>query len=107
MPLKGNYSLTKSHVVDEAMEEKIRNTEPVTGVFLKSIREYRQVRPEEIMDSLKISKNYLAALESDDFSKLPATVFVRGFVIQYTKALKLDHEKLTASYMQFLKSKRP
>ena len=59
------------------------------------------------MNILKISKNYLNALEGDDVGRLPANVFVRGFVIQYAKALKLEHEKVANAYMSFLRAKRP
>ena len=89
------------------MEERIQKCENVNGAFLRSVREYKNVSADEIMNVLKISKNYLTALEEDDFARLPASVFVRGFVIQYAKALKLDHEKLTKAYMSFLTSKRP
>ena len=89
------------------MEEKIKKCENVTGHFLKEVREYKRVSQDEIMDMLKIIKNYLNALEEDDFARLPANVFVRGFVIQYAKALKVDHDRMTNSYMAFLRTKRP
>ena len=89
------------------MEEKIKSLQNVNGGFLRSVREYKRVGPDEIMNILKISKNYFTALEEDDLARLPANVFVRGFVIQYAKALKLDHEKVASAYMEFLKAKRP
>jgi cytoskeletal protein RodZ len=88
------------------MEEKIKKAEQVNGAFLKMVREYKRVSQEEIMDRLKISKNYLAALEEDNIAKLPANVFVRGFVIQYAKTLKLDHDKIAGAYMEFLRGHR-
>jgi curved DNA-binding protein CbpA len=89
------------------MEDRLRKCENVNGPFLRSAREYKKVTVDEIMNILKISKNYLNALEEDDISRLPASVFVRGFVIQYAKALKLEHEKVANAYMSFLRSKRP
>jgi cytoskeletal protein RodZ len=88
------------------MEERIKKCENVTGAFLRTIREYKKVSSDEIMNILKISKNYFTALEEDDISRLPANVFVRGFVIQYAKALKLDHEKIANAYMDYLRTKR-
>lgn len=102
-----NYQFSRSHEADPEMEEKIKKCENVTGHFLKEVREYKRVSQDEIMDMLKISKNYLNALEEDDFARLPANVFVRGFVIQYAKALKVDHDRMTNSYMAFLRTKRP
>lgn len=100
-------SVFRAFEANPEMEEKIQKCENVTGPFLKEVREYKKLTQDEIMNILKISKNYLNALEEDDFAKLPANVFVRGFVIQYAKALKMDHEKAATAYMNHLKSKRP
>lgn len=101
------YQVQRAFEADPAMEERIAKLENVNGAFLKAVREYKKVSADEIINILKISRNYLTALEEDDFSKLPANVFVRGFVIQYAKAVRIDHDKVTAAYMAFLKSKRP
>jgi curved DNA-binding protein CbpA len=101
------YHVNRSFEPDPAMEEKIQKCEGVNGAFLRSVREYKKLTADEVMNILKISRNYLNALEEDDVSKLPASVFVRGFVIQYAKALRIDHEKVAAAYMEFLRSRRP
>jgi curved DNA-binding protein CbpA len=102
-----NYQISRTFEPSPEMEERIRKCENVSGSFLRSVREYRRVSSDEIMNILKISKNYLNALEEDDVARLPANVFVRGFVIQYAKALKLEHEKIANAYMVFLRTKRP
>ncbi len=102
-----SYQISHTHEANPELDERIKKCENVSGAFLRSVREYKKVSIEEIIDLLKISKNYLAALEEDDFARLPANVFVRGFVIQYAKALKMDHEKAANSYMTFLRTKRP
>lgn len=101
-----NYQIVRTHEADPAMDERIAQAKDVSGAFLRQVREYKKVSAEEIMNILKIGRNYLTALEEDDVSRLPANVFVRGFVIQYAKALKLDHEKFANAYMEFLKAKR-
>lgn len=106
-PIMKNYLKIQDHKNDPLMEEKINKCENVNGSFLRSVREYKNVSLDQMIDILKISKNYLTALEEDQIEKLPANVFVRGFVIQYARALKVNHEKICASYMDFLKSKRP
>jgi curved DNA-binding protein CbpA len=102
-----SYQVSRSYEENPEMEERIKKLEGVNGAFLRSVREYKQITADEIMNLLKIGRNYLTALEEDNFSKLPANVFVRGFVIQYAKALKLDHDKVAAAYMEFLRGKRP
>ncbi len=102
-----SYQVSHSYEANAEMDERIRLCQNVNGAFLREVREYKKISPDEVMNLLKISRNYLTALEADDYAKLPANVFVRGFVIQYAKALKIDAEKAAASYMELLRAKRP
>jgi curved DNA-binding protein CbpA len=102
-----NYQISRAFEPNPEMEDRIKKCENVSGAFLRSVREYKKVSADEIMNILKISKNYLTALEEDDIPRLPANVFVRGFVIQYAKAIKLEHDKVANAYMAFLRAKRP
>ena len=47
----------------------------------------------------KISKSYLMAIEEDNFAKLPAAVFLRGFVFQIARVLKLPADKVASAYI--------
>ncbi|OFZ22971.1 MAG: hypothetical protein A2X94_00125 [Bdellovibrionales bacterium GWB1_55_8] len=69
------------------------------GALLKKIRELQGVSVEDLCAATKLSKTYLNAIETEDFSRLPAAVFVRGFVVQICKVLKLPHERAAAAYM--------
>ncbi len=102
-----SYRLKKSYQENSEMESLLKSPAEVTGAFLKRAREYKQITSEELIDLLKINKNYLIALEEDQVEKLPAAVFVRGFVTQYAKTLELDPNVIVPRYMDFLKSKRP
>ena len=51
----------------------------------------------------KISKTYIKNIEADDFSKLPADVYTRGFVYQYAKCLKLNPDVVAKSYIYNLR----
>lgn len=79
-------------------EEIARETE-WKGITLRRVREARGVSVEELSEYTKISKTYLLALEEESFHKLPAPVFLRGFVIQVAKFLKLPHDKVATAYM--------
>jgi hypothetical protein len=94
--------LRTNRQADPVMEEKIKALLHLNGSFLREIREYKNVSFESMMDYIKIKKTYLHELE-----KLPAPVFVRGFVLQYAKSLGIDGEKAANSYMQFYRSRRP
>jgi len=89
---------------DPDFEEKILQTKDFTGEFLKKIREYKNVDIERMSAMTKISKTYLCFVEEERLEKLPALAYVRGFVYQYARYLKLDPDKVANSYIQRLKN---
>src|SRR5690606_31645407 len=72
------------------MEQNIENCTDYSGDFLRRVREYKNVSIDRMADMTKISKTYIRNIEDDDFTKLPAEVYTRGFVYQYAKVLKLN-----------------
>ena len=88
---------------DAQMEEKIRDCSIFTGPFLKEIREYRNVSVERMADLTRVSKTHIRAIEEEDIPKLPADVYVRGYVYQYAKVLKLNPEAVATSFLLYFK----
>lgn len=78
-----------------------------TGASLKRIRESKRISIEDLSDYTRISKNYLIAIEDEAFDRLPAAVYVRGFLQQISKRLKLPTEVVVNKFIQRLKSARP
>jgi curved DNA-binding protein CbpA len=88
-------------------EREIEETSDFNGELLRKIREYKCVDLERLSDMTKVSKLYLQGIESEDFDKLPAPVYVRGFVFQYAKCLKLKPEVVANSYVARMKKLKP
>lgn len=95
------------YVVTADFEREIEDTTEFTGEFLRKIREYKSVDLERLSDMTKISRLYLQGIENEDFDKLPASVYVRGFVFQYAKCLKLKPEVVANSYTARMKKLKP
>lgn len=97
--------------VDEQFEEdaefevEIKNCEEWTGEFLKKVREYKKISIDTLQESTKINPWYIRSIEIMDFKNLPATVFVRGYVIQLAKELGLNEKVVADSYMKIYKEK--
>ncbi|MDD0851474.1 helix-turn-helix domain-containing protein [Halobacteriovorax sp. GB3] len=87
-------------------EERIEQANEFPGEFLKEIREYKNVDMNRLAEMTKVSKTYLRNIEEEQFDNLPATVYVRGFVYQYAKCLKLNPELVATSYLYLLKQAR-
>jgi len=78
-----------------------------TGPLLRQIREAIGIELREIAERSKIGMAYLQALEGEVFGKLPAAVYVRGFLAQYARALGLDVERVKQTYLARFRAARP
>jgi transcriptional regulator with XRE-family HTH domain len=68
------------------------------GQYLRSAREARGMNLHDAAQHTRISAAYLKALEEEDFSKLPGEVFVKGFLKNYGKFLRLDESQIMKKY---------
>ncbi|MGZ3687264.1 MAG: helix-turn-helix domain-containing protein [Bdellovibrionota bacterium] len=82
-----------------ALQGEIDAEKEWPGAFFRKIREAQRLSLEETAAASKITKNYILAIEEENFSKLPAPVFVRGFIVQLCRILKLPGERASAAYM--------
>ena len=73
-----------------------------TGSSLKGIRESMGIGLKQICQKTKINRENLEWLEEESFENLPALVYVRGFIMEYAKALNLDPHRVADSYLQSL-----
>jgi curved DNA-binding protein CbpA len=81
--------------------------EPEDGVYdgtaLRRYRLSRGVELEEIASATKIRESCLERLEANCYHELPAAVYVRGFLKEYARFLRLDPTRVADSYMRRLR----
>jgi flagellar biosynthesis protein FlhG len=77
-----------------------------SGALLRQIREAIGVELREIAERSKIGMAYLSAIEGERFTKLPAAVYVRGFLAEYARALGLDGERVKQTYLARFRAAR-
>jgi hypothetical protein len=109
-PVHAPSSATQPKMPNKALEElehEISQTTEWTGAFLRRVREAHGVSLEEVTHATKITKAYILAIEEENVAKLPAGVFIRGFVSQIARLLKLPHQQVAASYMTRLQRANP
>lgn len=70
---------------------------PPPGEQLAAARERCGLSVAEIAQQLKLSPWQIEALESGDYRRLPSAVFVRGFIRNYARLVKLDAARLLAT----------
>jgi len=71
-----------------------------SGPLLRAVRESQGTGLEQISERTKVGTDYLRCIEEDEFEALPAAVYVRGFVTEFAKCLKLDPEQVSQSYLR-------
>ncbi len=60
------------------------------GQLLRAARLERGLSIEDVAKQLRLSVRQVTALEEDDYSKLSSATFLRGFVRNYAKLLRMD-----------------
>ncbi|HSH29516.1 MAG TPA: RodZ domain-containing protein [Thiohalobacter sp.] len=75
-------------------------TAAVTGAGsrLREARERKGISPAEVAAQLHLHEHIIVALEQGDHDRLPAPIYVRGYVRAYARLLGLDEEELLALY---------
>jgi curved DNA-binding protein CbpA len=92
-------------IYDSALALDIQTEKIWPGSFLKKLREENKISIEEISESTKVSKTYIQAIEEENFNKLPAPVYVRGFILQISRALKLPGNEVAKAYLSRYQNK--
>jgi hypothetical protein len=72
---------------------------PLLGADLRKLRESRGISLREIAVSSKIGLRFLEYIEEDRFNLLPPAVYLRGFLLEYARALGVDPKRLTDAYL--------
>ena len=68
------------------------------GALLKNERENRGLSYEQLAQIPRLRKHFLEAMENEEWQDLPPSVFVKGFIRSYAKALGLEEDKLLDLY---------
>lgn len=83
--------MTEMHEEQTSVPQRER-----AGVRLKRARESQGLSIIDVARALRLSEKQIAALEGDDYQKLPGRTFVRGFIRNYARLVQLDSEPLMA-----------
>ncbi len=68
------------------------------GKTLCDARKQLGFSPEEVAEILNLSTSQINALENDDFSILPESTYVRGYLRSYAQVLELSPDDILAAY---------
>ncbi len=84
---------------DPRLEKFIQSVSAFNGPILRKIRTLRGISLEDLAQFTKIRKTYLECLEEENFTLLPAPIYIKGFIIIVSNALELPSQKVAEDYM--------
>lgn len=70
------------------------------GQILRSARERRGATPSQAAAATRIKMQHIEAMESDQFQRIPAPTYAKGFLRMYAEYLGLDPAPLVRQYME-------
>lgn len=87
-------------------EPQIGPTTEFTGALLRQLREARGIDLQAISQKTKITLAHLRALEDESLTAMPAPVYIRGFLLEYARFLRLPIPRVLETYLVRLKNLR-
>lgn len=74
--------------------------EEITGAVVREVRETRGLSLDDLSQQTKVRRAVLQAIEDQDLPNLPARVYLRGFLTQVGRVLKVDRNRLAEGYVK-------
>jgi cytoskeleton protein RodZ len=69
------------------------------GQFLRAERQEKNIALEKIAIETRVSVDILRAIEKEDYKRLPAEVYIKGFLRAYARAVGIDGDEVVERYM--------
>lgn len=77
------------------------------GATLRRARTRKGLTLEQLAQSTKIGHAILEALENNDFERLPASIYTRGFLRAYAREVDLDPKETVDQYLEQFETAPP
>jgi hypothetical protein len=78
----------------------------INGDLLRQVRMARGLSMVQLSERTKISVKHLENVEGDRYDQLPATVYLRGILMNLARELGLDGIRVSKSYLTFVDAHR-
>ncbi len=97
-------AVTSPPAVPLPPEPQITPATEFSGAILRQLRQARGIDLHAISQKTKITVAHLRAIEDEVVKAMPAMVYVRGFLVEYARFLKLDVDRVLATYFNRIKA---
>jgi hypothetical protein len=69
------------------------------GELLRQVREAYGLSLQQVAERTRITRIHLENVEADRYDHLPATVYLRGILVNLARELRLDPARVSKSYL--------
>jgi cytoskeleton protein RodZ len=83
--------------VDSLAQDAAPDNSVAAGTLLREAREAAGLTVAAVAQQLKLAPRQVTALEDGDFARLPGRTFIRGFMRNYARLLRLDPDAVLAA----------
>ena len=77
------------------------------GPILREARQQKQLTASQVAEITRMKVQIVDDLENDDFHRIAATIYGKGFIKLYAECVDLDPEPLLADYMEQVGAPQP
>lgn len=98
--MSADKDLFTSPDAEQEQDEKPEFTGSTPGQLLRAAREERGLTPQQVADSLRLRVAIIEMIEADEYEKLSAPAFVRGYLRSFAKAVEADLTAVLSAYEQ-------
>jgi flagellar biosynthesis protein FlhG len=90
-------------MLQHELQREIGPDTEFSGGLLRKVRESLGLELADISRTTKIARSHLQAIEDERFGELPALVYVRGFLVEFAKQVRLDPVQVQKTYLRRLR----
>ena len=91
--------MTESVIEDMEVNAELSNSVIKTpGTLLREARQAKNLKHEEVAKQMHLSVQWVKNLEKDDYSKVPALIYVRGYLRAYARCVGLTSEEIMIAF---------
>jgi flagellar biosynthesis protein FlhG len=84
----------------EELAHELNSETTFSGSLLRKVRESQGIELEDIAVITKINRAQLRAIEDEAFAELPPSVYLKGFIQELARCLKLDPTQVARTYLR-------
>ena len=90
------------------MKQDNRTADPsaLPGLLMRKARTERALSVTDVAEALGVTERKVKALEADDYAKLPAQVYVRGYIRRYCALLGIEEAPVLRGYEHLSRGER-